>query len=368
VHDVVVIGGGVVGAAAAYRCVQQGARTLLVDAALPGRATDAGAGIVSPETELRDGSPSQVLAEAAARFYPSFVADLQAAGAADTGYANCGKLIVARNDREAEWMGGYLHMLLDPKRPGTVPDGIEEITPSDARARFPLLGDVTRAAWSRAAARVDGRLLTAALVGAAEARGLEMEHATVERVDVDDGAVRAAVVAGTRVGTARVIVAAGAWSSAFAPALRVVIDIRPQRGQIAHFAIDDPASAQWPVVSPLAEHYLLAFPGRVVAGATREDGPGFDVRVTAAGCADVINNALSVAPGLADATLHEMRVGLRPVAVRGYPYLGAVPGVAGAFLATGHGASGLTYGPWSGVQVADAALGLPHDDLTPFAV
>ena len=119
-----VIGAGVVGASAAYRCVARGARTLLVDAQLPGRATDAGAGIVSPETELRDGSPSQVLAEAAARFYPSFIAGLRAAGAADTGYTKCGKLIVARDELEAEWLGGYLHMLLDPARPGTVPDGI----------------------------------------------------------------------------------------------------------------------------------------------------------------------------------------------------------------------------------------------------
>jgi D-amino-acid dehydrogenase len=366
VHDVVVIGGGVVGASAAYRCAQRGARALLVDAQLPGRATDAGAGIVSPETELRDGSPSQVLAEAAARCYPTFVADLQAAGAADTGYTNCGKLIVARDEREGEWLGAYLRMLHDPERPGIVPGGIEEIAPEVARARFPLLGDVTRAAWSRDAARVDGRLLATALVDVAVARGLEVEHARVEHVVVDDGIVRA-VVAGTRIGTERVIIAAGAWSNALGAAFGADIDVRPQRGQIAHFVVDDPACAQWPVVSPLAEHYLLAFPGRVVAGATREDGAGFDARVTAAGCAEVLGNALSVAPGLADATLHEVRVGLRPVATRGYPYLGAVPGAGGAFLATGHGASGLTYGPWSGLQVADAALGEPHEDLTPFA-
>jgi D-amino-acid dehydrogenase len=366
VYDVVVVGGGVVGASAAYRCVTRGARTLLVDASLPGRATDAGAGIVSPETELRDGSPSQLLAEAAARFYPSFIAELQAAGAADTGYTNCGKLIVATDDRQAEWLGGYLHMLHDPRRPGAVPEGIEEITPDDARARFPLLGKVTRAAWSRDAARVDGRLLTAALLGAAIDRGLEVEHATVHGVIVSSGAARG-VETGSRVEARCVIVAAGAWSGGLASSLGLEIDVRPQRGQIAHFALDDPATVRWPVVSPLAEHYLLAFPGRVVAGATHEDAAGFDARVTAAGCAEVIANALSVAPGLADSTLHEVRVGLRPVATRGDPYLGAVPGVGGAFLAAGHGASGLTYGPWSGVQVADAALGEPHEDLAPFA-
>ncbi|MDQ1520324.1 MAG: hypothetical protein QOI55_1397 [Actinomycetota bacterium] len=366
-HDVIVVGGGVVGASAAYRCTQHGARTLLIDAHHFGRATDAGAGIVSPETELRDRSPNRLLAEASARFYPELIAELQATGASDTGYSRCGKLIIARDDREAEWLGAYLGLLLDPARPGTVPEGISEISPESARARFPLLGPVTRAAWSRDAARVDGRLLAAALIETSVARGLEIERATVDHFVLDDGAVRA-VVAGRAIDAERVILAGGAWSAALARDIGVRLDLHPQRGQIAHLAIDDPASEQWPVVSPLAEHYLLAFPGRIVAGATHEDEAAFDARVTAAGTAQVLADALSVAPGLAGATLLEMRAGLRPVATRGHPYLGAVPAVAGLFVAVGHGASGLTYGPWSAAQVADAALGEPHADLSAFAV
>ncbi len=50
----------------------------------------------------------------------------------------------------------------------------------------------------------------------------------------------------------------------------------------------------------------------MVAGAPRETGSGFDVRVTPGGLAEILANALSVAPGLAAGTLLETRVGLRP--------------------------------------------------------
>jgi D-amino-acid dehydrogenase len=164
-----------------------------------------------------------------------------------------------------------------------------------------------------------------------------------------------------------VIVAAGAWS----PALVPEIDVRPQRGQILHLAIDDPSCELWPVVSPLTRHYLLSFAGRVVVGATREDDVGFNPVLTAAGQHQVLTSALKVAPGLADAQVLEWRVGLRPVAARGYPYLGAVPGRDRLFVATGHGATGLTWGPWSGAAVADLALGTISDAdqelLAPFA-
>ena len=49
----------------------------------------------------------------------------------------------------------------------------------------------------------------------------------------------------------------------------------------------------------------------------------------------VLDQALAVAPGLADFPVAEWRVGLRPVAARGYPHLGAVPAQPGVFVATG---------------------------------
>jgi flavin-dependent dehydrogenase len=50
-YDAIVVGGGLVGTTTAYELGRGGARTLLVDRHDHGRATDAGAGILSPETE-----------------------------------------------------------------------------------------------------------------------------------------------------------------------------------------------------------------------------------------------------------------------------------------------------------------------------
>jgi D-amino-acid dehydrogenase len=149
----------------------------------------------------------------------------------------------------------------------------------------------------------------------------------------------------------------------------VVVRVSPQRGQLAHFSLGSADTGPWPVILPAdSGHYLLAFDdSRVVAGATREPGAGFDYRVTAAGLAEVLAQALTLAPGLGAATYLETRVGFRPAGPDTRPLLGPVPGVAGLIVATGLGAEGLTMGPHAGAVAARAALGLdPGADLTPF--
>jgi D-amino-acid dehydrogenase len=82
----------------------------------------------------------------------------------------------------------------------------------------------------------------------------------------------------------------------------------------------------------------------------------------------VLGRALAVAPGLAGATVAEVRVGLRPASADGLPVLGPVPGVDGVVVATGLGAGGLTVGPYVGRLAADLALGrTPPVDLSPYA-
>ncbi|HEY6741712.1 MAG TPA: FAD-dependent oxidoreductase, partial [Lapillicoccus sp.] len=123
----------------------------------------------------------------------------------------------------------------------------------------------------------------------------------------------------------------------------------------------------WPSVLPLASHYLVPFDaGRVVVGATRETGSGFDPRITAGGMLEVLRNALSVAPGLASASVIETRVGLRPLAAQ--PYLGPVPGRPRLFVNAGFGPAGLTMAPVAGEALAQLVLtGSSDVDLTAFA-
>jgi D-amino-acid dehydrogenase len=84
---------------------------------------------------------------------------------------------------------------------------------------------------------------------------------------------------------------------------------------------------------------------------------------------EVLGEALRVAPGLQDASLDEVRVGLRPASPDGRPMLGAAPGVDRLLLATGHGPSGLLLGPYSGKLIAEIVTGgAASADLAPFAV
>jgi D-amino-acid dehydrogenase len=84
---------------------------------------------------------------------------------------------------------------------------------------------------------------------------------------------------------------------------------------------------------------------------------------------EVLSEALRVAPGLASAEIRDIRVGLRPYSADTMPVLGPVPGVDDVYLATGHGPTGLTLGPYSGKAIADLVLGQgPPVDIAAFSI
>ena len=371
-HDVVVIGGGVVGMATAYHLSRAGVKTLLVDRADQGRATDAGAGIISPETNSRDGEAWFEFAVDAADYYSTLVQQLQTEQDRDTGYARCGKLVVAVSDDEVDTFERAKRRIFERQRRRGLPapDDLHEVSPEEARRLFPPLGPARGAIYSRQAARVDGRLLNRALQRAAERHGLAIHVGSVERLTVKGRAVSDVVLNGVQQTTDAVVIAGGAWSPTFAADLGVAIPVAPQRGQIIHLGLRGTDTSGWPMVNAFHDHYMVAWPdSRVVVGATRETGSGFAPLTTAAGVHEVLGEALRVAPGLAPAEIREIRVGLRPLCADGLPVLGPVPGLKNVFLVTGHGPSGLTLGPYSGKVVADVILGkTPSSDLAAFAV
>lgn len=368
-HDVIVAGGGVVGATAAYLCARGGLRTLLLDRVDTGRATDAGAGIIAPRTSTR----SEALFELGLRsgdFYPTLLGYLAEDGGGDTGYARCGDLRVAVTEDELAHFGALVAALGARRAQHGYPtaEEVHEVSPDDARALFPPLARPLRALHDQTAARVDGRLLNQALLKAAAGRKVTYVRASADRLMVEGGHA-VGIATGAEVHRAgSVIIAGGAWTPELAGPLGVTIAVAPQRGQIIHLQVPGCATGDWPVVHAFHDHYIVSWAGgRVVAGATRETGSGFDPRVTAAGVHEVLGEALRVAPGLAGAAMLETRVGLRPLSADGLPVVGPVPGVVGAYVATGHGPSGLTLGPYSAALVTELLLGrAPALDLMPF--
>jgi len=376
-YDTIIVGGGIVGSSVAYHLTRAGSDTLLVDREDRGRATDAGAGILSPATSSREsGDDWYEFAFDAAEYYPELVSVLEADGIdpEQIGYGRPGALRVAVNDDEIESFE-RLQELIDHRhdrfgRPET--GTIDTLSPSAACERFPALDTVQRALYYQDGARVDGRSFTRALEEAGTHHGLERRAATVETIRCSGDAIVGVRADGETIDAANVVIAGGAWSATFEDDLDTAIPVEPKRGQIAHLAFRDrsgpngstpddgsdgrsrPETAAWPIVSAFRHHYIVPWPGgRVAAGATREAGSGFVPYPTAGGVHEVLGEAVRVAPGLGRAELEEVRVGLRPVTPDGFPVLGSVPGTEGAYVATGHGPSGLLLGPYSGKIVAD---------------
>ena len=65
----------------------------------------------------------------------------------------------------------------------------------------------------------------------------------------------------------------------------------------------------------------------------------------------------------------EVRVGLRPATPDELPVLGPIPTVEGVHLATGHGPTGLTIGPYTGKLVAQVVRGTsPDRPIAPYGI
>jgi D-amino-acid dehydrogenase len=348
-----VVGGGIVGASAAFHLADGGAEVVLVDDDREGRATSAGAGIVAWPWQ----DPGRPIFELRRR--------------AVAAYRELSARVGACLDVVGEIFVGPPGRLLDESEEalarGTV-GPVRRLEPDQARAAFPYLAPQLAALYVTTTARVQGDAIRDRLIDAATAAGADVVAGRAQLVCGACG-VQAVVIAGRRILAGDVVVAAGAWSAELLAPAGVTVAVAPQRGQIMHLGVREDTTAM-PVVQPLeADHYLLPFPDqRLVVGATRESRSGFDPRLTAGGVAKVLDDALRVAPGLADATLLELRVGLRPCTPDGDPILGAIPGCTGLWAATGTGPQGLTIGPYCGRLVADAILGRPEEvDLAPYA-
>lgn len=357
----VVVGGGVVAAAAAYQIACQGAAVTVVEGDQRGIATNAGAGIICPWPEQVDDAWYRLCC-GGARHYGDLLARLAEDGQTDTGYAQVGALCVTE---QAGTLPGFGALLESRRAVAPEMGEVTALAPGEPAQMFPPLAPGLAGFWISGAARVDGRAIRDSLLGAAVGRGARRVpgNATLERTGDRVTGVR---VGADRIGADAVVVAAGAWTGEVCAGFGVPLPVRPQRGQIVHTRLPGTDTAGWPVVLADREPYLVAFPGgRVVAGATREEA-GFEYSATVAGVGGLLAGALALAPGLGAAELVETRIGFRPATSDGWPLLGEL--ADGLFVATGHGAEGLTAGPWSGLVVAQLALGEQQaTDLAPFS-
>ncbi|MEA2197170.1 MAG: glycine oxidase [Solirubrobacteraceae bacterium] len=357
-RDVVVIGGGVIGLAVAWRAAQAGLSVTVLERGQPGAETShVAAGMLAPISEATPTElPVLALGLRAAVGYEGFAAELADASGCDPGYLACGTLAVARDADEAEALERELEL-----RRGLGLE-VERLRPSAARAMEPALAPTLRLALAVPTDHaIDPRRLTAALAEAvARAGGVVRTGAEVAAITLADAHATGAVLAGgERVVAGDVVVAAGPWSGrleGLPPEARV--PVRPVKGQILR--LHDPAGPGLlsRVLRIAGRGYVVPRgDGRYVLGATTEER-GFDRTVTAGAVFELMREAIELVPGFSELVLDECSAGLRPATPDGVPAIGpgAIPGL---HWATGHHRGGVLLAPVTAALSVAGLLGEP---------
>jgi glycine/D-amino acid oxidase-like deaminating enzyme len=370
--DVIVIGGGVIGATAAWQIAAGGAEVVLVErGALASGATGRSQGLVLPPDH----------AELAPLWRESIALYSRLAETRDFGFDHepIGTLLLATSEQQLQSLDVVAHAgeRLDA-------DGVAEAEPG-------LAPGMAGGLLIEEGRRSDPAALTAYAAAEARAAGADIrDHLEVKRVD------RGGVVTDAgRIDAPKIVLAAGAWSRPLARMAGHELPVRPVRGWIALVAPGPPvlrhavyeaeytapdrpvpggpvtladlaegtvAEAGPPPVHALGIHQNAD--GTIVVGASRSaalhEGPE-----SLAGLRGNARRACEMVPDIAHREVAATWTGLRPFSHDGLPYIGLLDDWL--VVCAGHGAEGILTGAGSGRLAAELALGRgPFTDPGPF--
>jgi len=336
--DAIVIGGGVMGLAAARDLARRGHAVTLLERGQPGRAASwASAGIIGA-TSRAESDPSFSLRRVSNALWPAFADAVQAESGLDPEYRQMGCLHVASTETEL----GELRRAAQHAADGPTP--VQLLDAKGLHALEPALGPRLLGGLLVPGGNVENRRLCRALEIAARRAGVRIEAGVeVQSITTDGHRVTGVLAANRSLHGDLVVLAAGAWSATIRN-VRPVAPVAPQRGQI--FALDQSrVGIAHVLLTPGDPYFVPRCDGRLVIGATREEA-GWDPSLTAGGVAWLLNRAMEVVPALKDCPIAEMWTGFRPASVDGLPLIGRGE-LDGLYFLTGHGPSGIAPLPGS---------------------
>jgi len=355
--DAVIVGGGAIGLACAWRAARRGMRVRVLERDVPGAgATNVAAGMLAPVGEANWGEDALMrIALASARSWPGFAAELERDSDLQSGYEPRGALHVALDRDETEELRRRFELM------ASLDLGVEWLRPRDCRALEPGLSpSCTAGVHLPGEAAVDPRMLITALVAAVERTGGEIipEAEVVDAIFEDERLGGVVTSDGREHRTDRVVLATGAWSGA-SPWLPAPVrpPVRPVKGQLLILRGGPEQVISTRIVTTERVYLVPRADGRLVVGATVEER-GFDLQVTAGGVHEMLREAYRTLPDVAELELVETLAGLRPGTPDNGPLIGP-GGLDGLMLATGHYRNGILLTPLTADLVAAMLAGEP---------
>jgi glycine/D-amino acid oxidase-like deaminating enzyme len=334
---VIVCGAGVVGASVAYFLARRGiAVTVIERSGVACAASGKSGGFLA--LDWCDGSPLGPLARASFALHAELAKEL----GADYGYRRMDTFMLAAREKGVLAGGDRVAAprWLDGSGIVTAALGSTETTAQVTPARF-----------------------TAALLDAAQARGAKLRIAVVDDVARRGGDASGVVTTdGETLEGDAVVLAMGPWTGRLAGRLRLPSVYGLKGYSVTLAATDVPAHALFvdyrttdgralePEIFPRPEGEVYVC--GMADPAPLPDAPEL-VEVNEDSCAVLARAAGRVSTTLADARIVRRQACYRPVTDDGLPLIGRVPGLPGAYVATGHGPWGILNAPATGLAMAE---------------
>lgn len=355
---VAVVGGGIVGATCAYYLSKDKNIELTVYDYGVGQATKASAGIISPWFSKRRNKPWYKMARLGADFYLKLVDDLKQDGYDTNFYTQSGVYLLKKDVTKL----AELKDLAESRRELSPMIGeLEIISKEDVQKVIPSFDNNGDVLYASGGGRVEGERFVKTLLNASQAHivnkkvSLEV-HQDKYVIDNEPYDV--------------VVFATGAWLKDVLEPLGFDVDVRPQKGQLRDYKINDKNTGSYPVIMPEGELDIIPFEDGVVSvGATHENEMGFDLNIDKNQLDEFGKEAEGFLHDLANSEIINERVGIRAYTSDYSPFYGEVPTLKNVYAISGLGSSGLTTGPIIGYSVANLILGLGSElDATDYNI
>lgn len=360
--DVVIVGGGIVGASIAYHLAARGVRDVVVLERdhLGGGSTGRNAGGVRLQFS------TEINVQLSLRSLPRIERFEEEMGV-DPHLRQVGYLFLITEERDVAPFEKSLAMW---KRLG-VP--AQRLDAAGVAGVFPELrvDDVRFATFCARDGYCDPTSLLNGYVARAKEKGaLFHEERPATGITRDGDRVTAVRTAQGDIACQTVVNAAGAWGAEIGAFAGIDLPIRPLRRQIF---VTDPVPEldhEFPLTVEFASTlYFHRESGGVLMGmADPTDGPGFDITVNWDFLPTLVERALYRLPILERANVKTGWAGFYEDTPDKHPIIGAVPGVEGFLCAAGFSGHGIMHAPAAGEAIAELVVdGKTSLDVTPLA-
>jgi sarcosine oxidase subunit beta len=352
--DVVIIGGGIIGASIAYHLSEAGCTNVLV---------------VERESQMGLGSTSKSFGGVRAQFSTpvnikmslysiDFFANFQERIGHPAGYRPHGYLFIATSQEHLD----YLQANQERQRACGL-NNVRMVSREEILSMVPQLrgDDIVGGSFCPTDGFVDPYSVMRGFMARARERGVKLWLETeVSGIDVEGGRVAGVRTTRGRISTRVVVNAAGPWAAQVAKLAGVEMPVSPLRRQVVQTQPFYKLPEKFPMVIDMSNgfHFRREGAGVLMAWPDPEESFGFKLDFDPEFIEKVLTKAAARVPPLAEAEVNPGRcwAGLYEVTPDHHAIIGRAPGLEGFFLANGFSGHGVMHSPAAGLVISEMIL------------